>query len=329
MKTINVLLAAFALIATVAQFATAQLIRPDSATATSTFNSSYVIANAINGSGLPANFTTADAHATYAVNNHWTTAFGQTIGQSATFNFTTPKTIGAFHLWAHRSNGVASNPYYVATRFDLVFRDSAGTVLSTVTNIPGTPGVAVAQTKFFDQVLNVSSIQYIVRETANNNSSPYTGLAEVAFEACLPCSPSVPEARTVCPGGSASFTVAPNGTGPISYQWQRNGTDIPLAGPGGNATAQSATLVINGADAGDIATYSCVLTNPCGSVPSAGATLNVCPADFNCDAGIDFFDYLDFVAAFSGEEPAADFNADTVIDFFDYLDFVAAFSGNC
>jgi hypothetical protein len=44
---------------------------------------------------------------------------------------------------------------------------------------------------------------------------------------------------------------------------------------------------------------------------------------------VDFFDYLDFVAAFSTNNPAADFNGDTSIDFFDYLDFVAAFSVGC
>ncbi len=60
-------------------------------------------------------------------------------------------------------------------------------------------------------------------------------------------------------------------------------------------------------------------------VPSAG----VCPADFNGDTIVDFFDYLDFVAAFSANEPGADFNGDAVIDFFDYLDFVAAFSTGC
>jgi hypothetical protein len=54
-----------------------------------------------------------------------------------------------------------------------------------------------------------------------------------------------------------------------------------------------------------------------------------CAADFNADGTLDFFDYLDFVAAFSSNAPAADFNADTVIDFFDYLDFVAAFSTGC
>ncbi|MBU6412302.1 MAG: hypothetical protein KGS45_02415 [Planctomycetes bacterium] len=54
-----------------------------------------------------------------------------------------------------------------------------------------------------------------------------------------------------------------------------------------------------------------------------------CPADINGDGIVDFFDYLDYVAAFSGGLPIADFNGDGVIDFFDYLDFVAAFSSGC
>ncbi len=54
-----------------------------------------------------------------------------------------------------------------------------------------------------------------------------------------------------------------------------------------------------------------------------------CPADFNQDGLSDFFDYLDFVDAFSSESTTADFNGDSVIDFFDYLDFVDAFSIGC
>ncbi|MBU6413600.1 MAG: hypothetical protein KGS45_09000 [Planctomycetes bacterium] len=54
-----------------------------------------------------------------------------------------------------------------------------------------------------------------------------------------------------------------------------------------------------------------------------------CPADFNRDGVADFFDYLDFVAAFSSGGPGSDFNADGSVDFFDYLDFVAAFSFGC
>jgi len=56
---------------------------------------------------------------------------------------------------------------------------------------------------------------------------------------------------------------------------------------------------------------------------------NLCAADFNGDGEVDFFDYLDFVAAFSEGHPSADFNGDGEIDFFDYLDFVAAFSQGC
>ena len=54
-----------------------------------------------------------------------------------------------------------------------------------------------------------------------------------------------------------------------------------------------------------------------------------CNADFNQDGSVDFFDYLDFVNAFSANTAAADFNKDAAIDFFDYLDFVDAFSIGC
>lgn len=75
------------------------------------------------------------------------------------------------------------------------------------------------------------------------------------------------------------------------------------------------------------------VTNPDGqSASSTTALFTVtagCAADFNSDTVVDFFDYLDFVAAFSSNSASADFNADTTIDFFDYLDFVAAFSNGC
>ena len=58
-----------------------------------------------------------------------------------------------------------------------------------------------------------------------------------------------------------------------------------------------------------------------------------CPADFNGDTFLDFFDYADFVACFeSGLCPpgaTADFNADGFADFFDYADFVSAFEAGC
>ncbi|MDX2145953.1 MAG: hypothetical protein SFZ23_00385 [Planctomycetota bacterium] len=55
----------------------------------------------------------------------------------------------------------------------------------------------------------------------------------------------------------------------------------------------------------------------------------VCAADFNEDGQADFFDYLDFAAAYAVEDPSADFNNDGQVDFFDYLDFAEAFSEGC
>jgi hypothetical protein len=54
-----------------------------------------------------------------------------------------------------------------------------------------------------------------------------------------------------------------------------------------------------------------------------------CRADYSNDGIVDFFDYLDFVAAFDSGSMDADFNGDQIVDFFDYLDFAAAFDNDC
>jgi hypothetical protein len=56
---------------------------------------------------------------------------------------------------------------------------------------------------------------------------------------------------------------------------------------------------------------------------------SACPADFNNDGQVDFFDYLDFAAAFDVGDPSADFNGDAQVDFFDYLDFAGAMDAGC
>jgi hypothetical protein len=59
------------------------------------------------------------------------------------------------------------------------------------------------------------------------------------------------------------------------------------------------------------------------------ASIALCPADFNSDGQVDFFDYLDFVNLFSTDDPEADFNGDGQVDFFDYLDFAQSFADDC
>jgi hypothetical protein len=58
-----------------------------------------------------------------------------------------------------------------------------------------------------------------------------------------------------------------------------------------------------------------------------------CPADFNRDGFVDFFDYLGFVGCFEGEGcppgATADFDGDGFVDFFDLSAFTAAFEEGC
>ncbi len=58
-------------------------------------------------------------------------------------------------------------------------------------------------------------------------------------------------------------------------------------------------------------------------------TIAGCPADFNADSFVDFFDFDDFVTAFEAGVASADFNADGFVDFFDFDDFVTAFGEGC
>ena len=77
-----------------------------------------------------------------------------------------------------------------------------------------------------------------------------------------------PSSQTVSAGGSATFTVAASGTPPLSYQWQRNGVDIP------GATAASYTLTsVTTSDNG--ARFRARVTNASGSAVSNEATLTV------------------------------------------------------
>ncbi len=59
----------------------------------------------------------------------------------------------------------------------------------------------------------------------------------------------------------------------------------------------------------------------------------LCPADFNGDGFLDFFDYDEYVTCFETSVcppgKSADFNGDDFVDFFDYDDYVTAFETGC
>ena len=76
-----------------------------------------------------------------------------------------------------------------------------------------------------------------------------------------------PASLTVTEGSPASFTVAADGSAPITYQWRKNG--IVIAG------ATSATLTISPAGVSDAAGYDVLVKNAAGTITSEVATLSV------------------------------------------------------
>lgn len=77
-----------------------------------------------------------------------------------------------------------------------------------------------------------------------------------------------PASKTVSEGQAADFSVSATGTAPLSYQWQRNGVDIP--GATANQYSLSSTVA---SDNG--AMFRVVVTNQFGSATSNAATLTV------------------------------------------------------
>ena len=77
-----------------------------------------------------------------------------------------------------------------------------------------------------------------------------------------------PQNRTVSVGQSATFTVSASGSAPMTYQWQRNGTNI--------AGATAAGYTVSNAQLGDSgAQFRVIVTNSLGSATSNAATLTV------------------------------------------------------
>jgi hypothetical protein len=137
-----------------------------------------------------------------------------------------------------------------------------------------------------------------------------------------------------CPGGTAEFFFGVTNTlSPPTYRWSKDGAGL-ADGPTGHGSVISGsstpTLRVEGVHAEDQGEYTCGAVNgTCGEVTSAPARLTVCVAEFDCNGSVDFFDYLDFVQAFSDEDSRADLNADARVDFFDYLDFIQSFEAGC
>ena len=128
-------------------------------------------------------------------------------------------------------------------------------------DLPGETGISLTITGFM--ATDVGAYDVVVTDFCSSQTSAAATLS-------LGTVPSVvtqPINQTLCAGNVATFTVVPGGTPPFTYQWRRNGVDIP--------GAISDTLAVGPLSAIDAGTYEVTIDNPCGSVTSSAATLTV------------------------------------------------------
>jgi autotransporter-associated beta strand protein len=76
-----------------------------------------------------------------------------------------------------------------------------------------------------------------------------------------------PQSQTVIAGSSATLSVSASGTGPLSYQWKKGGSDI--------SGATSATYTISSVTTSDSGSYSVAVSNKAGTLTSGSAQLSV------------------------------------------------------
>lgn len=80
---------------------------------------------------------------------------------------------------------------------------------------------------------------------------------------------ATPAAATATQGQSVTISVTADGTAPFTYQWTKNGTNIP--------SGITASLVFSPVAVPDAGTYAVTVSNPAGSTVSDNAVLTVNP----------------------------------------------------
>ncbi len=133
---------------------------------------------------------------------------------------------------------------------------------------------AVFTTANFSGTVNDGRLMLWLAPYATNGDQYFIDdvvLTKVVTSATPPTISTQPVNQTASVGQTATFNVMATGTAPLSYQWQKNGVNIP-----GVTSASYATPATTLADNG--AVFRCKVTNSAGSVTSNPATLTVISA---------------------------------------------------
>jgi hypothetical protein len=133
-----------------------------------------------------------------------------------------------------------------------------------------------------------------------------------------------PDPVMVAPGAPAQFTVSADAIGLPAYQWRLGGIDLTDdANTTGTTTDTLTILAATGADAG---VYTVVISDPCGSAVSAGASLTLtpssCPGDINTDGDTNAADFVILAGNFGAAvapNTSGDLNGDGIVNAADFV----------
>ncbi|MBP7496960.1 MAG: immunoglobulin domain-containing protein [Bacteroidales bacterium] len=134
-----------------------------------------------------------------------------------------------------------------------------------------------------NNIQNATGSSYTVTKVNQSSSGLYscritTPCGEVlsnTVEILIKAKPSVftaPKSQEVCTDQEVVFNVLATGADPKTYKWQKNANDI--------AGATNNIFSINKTQMNDAGSYTCIITNDCGSITSDNAILTV--NDCNC-----------------------------------------------
>ena len=97
----------------------------------------------------------------------------------------------------------------------------------------------------------------VVTNTRNLVVTSTTSSAGNLIMNLAPVITTQPHDTTIVTGGSASFTVVATGSGTLSYQWKKNGTNVS----GGHSRVRRVRHSVTGAVATDTGAYTVVVSN--------------------------------------------------------------------
>ena len=256
----------------------------------------------------PASQTvTAGQTATFSVSANGTAPLsyqwrknGTNISGATSSSYTTPAT--ATTDSGSTFSVVVTNSAGSATSNNAVLNVNAAAVAPSITTQPGNQSVTAGQTATFSvSATGTAPMSYQWRKngtsisgaTASSYTTPATSMtdsgstfsvsinnsagsvtsnnAALTVNQAAPVAPSIttqPASQTVTVGQTATFSVLATGTGPLSYQWRMNGTNV--SGANGSSYTTSATTTGMSGSA-----YAVVVSNSAGSVTSGNAMLTV------------------------------------------------------